>query len=408
MRIILLLGMGFISLKGFAGSSDKDSSAPFTSTRFEVSPLSATPAPAGSATEGTEFDDLSQKQGFISNRHKPVSEVSGTDENIPPNPEEVVKWLSRLNDKSSLLNRVIAVKDWKTVFHYNPNEIFSHLQLKLSDKSKKVREAAMAALREMAADPSHSNFTVSKIRNLSRQLPDDNENLFLEKMNIAGELFKYINLYTRQMDDIIEIHLIFEELDVFGIDQALEALYKMAENGISYRKNIKVQKAALQLLSTTFYRFIEIKLFHELFSTSKAKEQVSYSILKGIQIAVKGLTDDNPEMRSAVQELLKRTFQVKGLSDTQVLQIIPSMANEGLSHSDHKIKRSTIDFLLVIASFYPSLNSEIDSLLQERETLQSDHNIKIAIEEARKQLNDLNQSHSVCEKELRQLGKEKK
>ena len=348
--IFLLLGVGCFSLQGFAGSSKGD----------------------------TKSGD---KSGGV------FKAVLNTAKNLKPGHKVKTQWLSRLNDESNWRGRVGAVKDWKTVFHYAPEEIFAQLELRLSDKSQKVREAVVTASEEMATESGYSKYKKKIVKALAERRPNDTENLFLRKMETAMEIFKNTSLYTVS-EDGRGSHAVFEELEVSGIDQVLVALYEMAETGLSAQQNFPARQAAIQLLDVILDRLIKIGRYDGLFATSKAKDQVFDYSLQGIQIAVTGLADKNPEVHSATKDLLGKTFQSRSLSDTQASQVIPEVAKVGFSHSNHKVRTEIIDWLLEIAELYPSLKSEIASIVKARQAKESSLRMKVAIKKAVRKLSN--------------------
>ena len=401
--IFLLLGVGFISLKGFAVSS-----------------------------EGDEKSD--DKNGILT-----------SDKNINSDHIEArIQWVSRLNDKTNWRVRKDAVEDWKTALRYDFydlnsfndfQDIFFQLELRLSDRSQKVREAIVTAFKEMGAEWDYSILWPDIVAALAKQGPNDTENIFLRKMEIASEIFKRIDLLAilERSDEstgavLLELEdsdsdkafdLFFEmderdmskehfgestgivslELEDSGLDKVFEPLFEMAERGMSNKQNTQVRWVAIQLLDIIVEK-ITGSLANRLFNTSKVEGQFSGLILKGLQIAVTGLADKNLKIRSTVKDLLRKTLQAKSLSDTQVSQIVPLVAKGGFSHFNYKTRKGTIKWLLEIAKFYPSLDREITSVLQKRQKKESSQRVKKAIKNALKQLSGF-KKHSECQSHWR-------
>ena len=404
--IFLLLGVGFISLKGFAVSS-----------------------------EGDEKPD--DKNGILT--------LEESDKNINSDHSEArTQWVTRLNDKTNWRVRQDAVEGWKTALRYDFydlnsfddfQDIFSHLELRLSDRSQKVREAVVTAFKEMGAEWDYSILWPDIVTALAKQGLNDTESIFLRKMEIASEIFKHVDLLTilERSDEstgvaLLELEdsdsnkafdLFFEmderdmskehfaestgtvssELEDSGLNKVFEPLFEMAEKGMSNKQTTQVRWVAIQLLDIIVEK-ITGSLANGLFNTSKVEGQFSGLILKGLQIAVTGLADKNLKMRSVVKELLRKTLRAKSLSDIQVSKIVPLVAKAGFSHSNYKTRKGTIKWLLEIARFYPSLDTEITSVLQKRQKKESSQRVKKAIKNALKQLSDL-KKHFECQSHWR-------
>ena len=356
--ICLLLGIGFISLQGFAGEDEKPD-------------------------ENSAIEQVLQDR--IQRRAEARTQYN----------QEKAQWLSRLNDESSWRQRVSAVKDWKTVLHpysdaSSPNtfaddeEIFSQLEFRLSDKSQKVREAAVTAFKEMGMEWSYSGFRPHIVEALAKERHNDTESLFLRKIKPATEIFRKTDLLTTLENEGGSIGVLLELQDS-GLDKVFESLYRMIEVGMSNKQNVQIRWASIQFLSVALEN-IAVSLRLRLFNTHNVEGQFSDRFLHGVQIAVTGLADKKSEIRISAKELLSKTFQAKSLSDAQVSLVIPSVAEKGFSHSDYTIRKSTIAWLLEIEELYPSLNSEITSLLKERQSKESSQRMKVALKRALRQL----------------------
>ena len=361
--IFLLLGIGFISLQGFADPSGEDEKS----------------------------DENSEIEQVLQDRIKRRAEVRAQYN------QEKAQWLSRLNDESSWRQRVNAVKNWRTVLHPYPDadspitqadyeEVSSQLESRLSDKSQKVREAVVTVLEEMAVASAYPNLDI--VNALVQKRSNDTESLFLRKMKTATEIFRRKSLLTTLENEGGSIDVLLELQDS-GLDKVFESLYRMVEVGMSNKQNVQIRWASIQFLSVALEN-IAISLRPRLFNTHNVEGQFSDLFLHGVQIAVTGLADKKSEIRISAKELLSKTFQEKSLSDAQVSQIIPEVAKARFSHSDYKIREDTINWLLEIAELDPSLNSEITSILEERQSKENSQRMKVALKRALRQLRSAN------------------
>ena len=325
-RIFILFGIGFISFSGFADSSTRNGNR-----------------------EGKGDALMVMWKGARINAR--------------------AHWKSRL--KSNIWKeRRNAVRDWATAVHSYPQEIFPDLELKLSDGSQKVREAAVTALKDMAVE--FPFLTPEIVKALADQQPNDNESIFLQKIKTSEEMIKSINLFT--------------ELDISGVDQVYTALYDVVETGISNEKNIPVSLAALQLLDAAVDRLV-----NEVSNGLLFTEKISDHVMRGLEIATQRFGDRSPEVRSSVSKLLRKVLQKRNLfADFQVSQIVSLVEGKGFSNPNFEIKESAIDFLMGIVEIYPSLNFEVTTLLTNRQAKENSHYMKTAIGEVVKQLSDRN------------------
>ena len=346
--VFLLLGIGFISLKGFAN------------------PVKGDEKPGG------------------------MDAILETVWNGNRNPDHLkMEWINRLEDKTSWRERRNAVKEWQRVARSDPQEVRSRLQLMLSDKSQKVREAVVTAFREMADE--FPNFKQRIIQILAEQNTKDTESVFLKKMKTAEEIFKSTSFIS--VPEIRGRNLgVFLELNVSGMDQVITALYDMVEAGLS-DKEIRVRQAAVQLLYNVLDKLINgvPQIYHNP-QEIIAAAQVSEAVLKGLRIAIKGFVDKNPRVQSVATALLNKTFQEKTFYSSQVSQVVAELAKEGFSSSNIEIKESTIGLLMEIAKAYPSVVSQIDSLFEKKQARESSHRMRVAVKKARKQLKNRTQN----------------
>ena len=327
--VFILLGVAFFSLDGFAGD------------------------PEGSDGWISKKEGLS---GIV---------LSVIEESVLPAYEARTQWRKRLEDKIWRKRRN-AVGDWRTVVYSNPREIFPDLELMLSDRSQKVREAAVTALKEMAVE--FPALMPKIVKALAERQSSDSEGLFFEKMTALNEVVGSNSLFT--------------ELDASAVDQTFTALYDMVETGLSNGKSISVTLSALQLLDTTLNQ-----LMGEAFNGIPRVEEIPSYMTRGLEIAVGKFADSSPEIRSMVNTLLKEVLQNRSLfSDFQVLQIVSLAVEEGFSNPNLEIKENTIGFLTGIAEMYPSLNSEIFNLLKKRQARASSRRMKSAFGKAMRQL----------------------
>ena len=188
------------------------------------------------------------------------------------------------------------------------------------------------------------------------------------------------------------------ELQDSGLDKVFESLYRMVEVGMSNKQTVQIRGASIQFLSVALEN-IAISLRPRLFNTHNVEGQFSDLFLHGVQIAVTGLADKKSEIRISAKELLNKTFQEKSLSDAQVSLVIPSVAEKGFSHSDYIIRGSTIAWLLEIEELYPSLNSKITSILEERQSKENSQRMKVALKKALRQLT--RSASAACRESLR-------
>ena len=351
-RIVLLLGLGLISLKGFAASSDDESGAPDTVWEMQ---------------------------------------------NSNPDHREETLLFQHFNDKKNWRERRNAVQSWRSVAQLDPQQTVSYLHSILSDRSQKVRESAVTALKEMAEDASYFHFRAKIVKALAEPVPRETESLFLRKIKTVRGIFKYTRLYTilQQADESITV---LEKLDSSGMDQVLIALHKMAEKGLSNKKNTEVRWFAIQLLNTMLDTLIyHIRGPYAPSVQPEVVSQVSDYIFKGLQIAEEGFADTKPEIRLLTKTLFIKTFQSQKFSDSQVSQIIPTVAKENLSHPSYEVRKNTIDLLLEIAELYPSFKSEIAALVKERLKKENSHHMKIAIRKALKKLTGRKENQALLE-----------
>ena len=76
-------------------------------------------------------------------------------ENLPSNRTDLPidtgfiesQWVYHLHNQSNWQERQDAVKNWKAIAQFTPKAVVFHLQSMLSDRSKKVREAVVTALK---------------------------------------------------------------------------------------------------------------------------------------------------------------------------------------------------------------------------------------------------------------------
>ena len=381
--VFLLLGVGLFSLQAVSAEGDKKSSD----------------------RSGDTLETVSQTVNF------------------KPGHKAKTEWLNRLNDNTKWRKRLKAVEDWRTVDWSRPNDsdnTFSHLELRLSDRSRKVREAVVTAFEEMGMEMAYHHFRPYIAGALAKQVPNDTESLFLRKMQVATEIFNLASLYTFEHPAAGNASILWVafwkkdfpllehpvagntavllELEDSGFDEVFTALYEMAEKGMSNKQNAKIRWAAFNLLDIIVEKVTK-SLARGPFQTSKVEGQFSDLILKGLKVAAMGLADKNLTMRSLVKNLLENTLKSRNFSDTQVSRIILSVAKGGFSHSDYKIRKGTIKWLLEISKRYPSLGTEVASILQKRRKQESSQKVKKAIKNALTQLSGLKKP-STCQDHL--------
>ena len=324
-----------------------------------------------------------------------------SDENKVLEDSVKTEWGHRLTNKTNWKLRLNAVKNWKIgIEPNNPNsENLFLLSLRLADKSQKVRKATVTAFEEMAKEEKYKDLKFTVMRALAKRRPRDTDNLFLRKIKIVTEIFKR-NKLSNGYNSLQGYYYILPNIENSGLDKVFVFLYEMAGTGMSNEQNIELQRAAIQLLDAIMESLTE-ELNKAVYGTF-VESQFFDCLLKGLQIIATGLTDKNPEVRTAIIDLLRKTLgQSKNLFDfgwKVASEIIPLIAKKGFSHSDYKIRKNIINLFLDIVEFYPYLNSEIEAILKERLKKEKSHHMKIFIKKSLRKL-----QNSKCKKSLNDI-----
>ena len=271
----------------------------------------------------------------------------------------------------------------------SPQDLVLFLVQKLFDENIPVKDAdAAAEVLKILVKASMRDFSSG----------DHPENLLSIPSDIAEALGKNVNNDTEEviLKKIEVLTGILEGMDkkdlvtlftVPQIDKVFETVYSLSEAGFSVVGNSKVQIAAAKLLHKAFIDMWaeEFRLYIDR-NMSKTIDIFTSRNLKILPIALKGFASKIPEVRFTMDQLLKRVF-VMHWPEHIVLKIASETAREGFSNANPEIRRGVVIFLTATAEAYPvELNSQITSLISNRQKKERNRKTKRAIRKALERL----------------------